>query len=330
MHVDAHGPAGTSRFHTADLDEARECTSRTFSRHDVRLVGGNGLDFRLDLARSQRLTVGQMAYGAEATVQGPPMEQCYHLNLPMTGTISAAQHGVRRTFSGGDAAIIFRPGEPFVVLMSSDSWQYHLKLPKETLEAHASKLAGARAVGDIEFDLTFDLTTTHGRALLATVGLLYDEFSREDGLARLPAACRELESAAMTSVLMTVPSQLTTGVGTVPARTRRSRIREVMDYVDDRAGSDVTTADLAAMAGMSLRALQAGFHDVAGVSPTAYLRAARLDRVHADLTAGASVTDAATRWGFYHLGRFAQHYRRRFGMLPSDTARRTGPPRRRP
>jgi AraC-like DNA-binding protein len=320
---DDESSPGPASFHTADLDEARECAARTFSQHDVRLVGGKALDFRLDLARSPRLTAGQMAYGAETTVHGPPMRLCYHINLPVTGEITAAQHGVRERFSGGESAIVFVPGEPFMVCMSTDSWQYHLKLPKNILEAHAAKLIGAPEVGDIEFDLTFGLRTGPGQALLAMIGLLYGELSRPAGLAHLPGACRELESAVMTTMLMTIPSQLTRDLGREPAHTRRSRIREIVDYIDDRPDSQVTTADLAAMAGMSMRALQSGFQDVVGMSPMAYLRGVRLDRVRTELAAGVSVTDAATRWGFFHLGRFARRYRERFGVLPSDTARET-------
>ena len=41
----------------------------------------------------------------------------------------------------------------------------------------------------------------------------------------------------------------------------------------------------------------------------------------------AGLTDLALRWGFSHLGRFAQDYRRAFGEPPSRTLRpvRPGP-----
>jgi AraC family ethanolamine operon transcriptional activator len=48
-----------------------------------------------------------------------------------------------------------------------------------------------------------------------------------------------------------------------------------------------------------------------------YLRQLRLDRARLDLLSGrCSVTEAATRWGFWNLGDFARYYRQRHGELP--------------
>jgi transcriptional regulator GlxA family with amidase domain len=98
-----------------------------------------------------------------------------------------------------------------------------------------------------------------------------------------------------------------------------------MDHVDAHPHLELTTADLATHAGIGIRALQVGFQEVVGMSPTAYVRGVRLDRVHVELAAGAgSVTDVAARWGFFHPGRFSRQYRERFGQLPSATARHGG------
>ena len=56
-----------------------------------------------------------------------------------------------------------------------------------------------------------------------------------------------------------------------------------------------------------------------------FLRRIRLERVRNELihaTNGATVTSAAMRWGFLHLGRFAADYRARFNESPSATLRR--------
>lgn len=46
----------------------------------------------------------------------------------------------------------------------------------------------------------------------------------------------------------------------------------------------------------------------------------RLARVRRQLTEGkTTVAQAASRWGFWHLGQFARDYRLQFGELPSKT-----------
>jgi AraC-like DNA-binding protein len=63
------------------------------------------------------------------------------------------------------------------------------------------------------------------------------------------------------------------------------------------------------------------------MTPTEYLRRTRLERAHRDLLDGEdSVTGIALRWGFPHLSRFADAYRRQYGVLPSDTRRTRGAP----
>ncbi|WP_425569086.1 helix-turn-helix domain-containing protein [Pseudonocardia xishanensis] len=82
-------------------------------------------------------------------------------------------------------------------------------------------------------------------------------------------------------------------------------------------------ATLAARVGVSARAVQLGFRRVTGVPPSTFVRNTRLDRVHASLLEGTGepITDLAFHYGFGHLGRFAQQYRDRFGVLPSQTQR---------
>lgn len=62
-------------------------------------------------------------------------------------------------------------------------------------------------------------------------------------------------------------------------------------------------------------------------TPLGHLRTVRLNLVHRDLRAagphaGATVTQLAGRWGFWHTGRFAAQYRAVYGCSPSETLRR--------
>jgi transcriptional regulator GlxA family with amidase domain len=59
-----------------------------------------------------------------------------------------------------------------------------------------------------------------------------------------------------------------------------------MAFLDENPAAEMSTADLAAMAGISARALQAGFQELVGMPPSAYLRGVRLDLVHLELASG--------------------------------------------
>jgi AraC-like DNA-binding protein len=316
-------PGTTLSFSTGDLDSAREQVARTFAEHELRLADVRDVDFHLDLALSPRLTLGRMSYGAAVTVIGPPMRSCYQVNIPLTGQCRVEQRGVSRIITADEAGAVFMPDAPLMVRWNRETTQYVIKFPKRVLEVHAARLAGLPADEGIRFDLTFDLRTATAQALIATTAFMYAELARPGGLPGMPAACHELEAALMTQLLMVVPSQLSSAMHAEPTRTRRSMIREVMDFIDEHPAAEMSTADLAAIAGISTRALQAGFRDIARISPTAYLRGVRLDHVHLELASGASgsVTEVAARWGFFHPGRFARQYREQFGALPSETVR---------
>jgi AraC family transcriptional regulator, ethanolamine operon transcriptional activator len=89
----------------------------------------------------------------------------------------------------------------------------------------------------------------------------------------------------------------------------------------------LTISQLCALTGVPDRTLHLAFRKAMGTTPASYLRNLRLNAAHRDLRNAASggVTDIALRHGFFHLGRFAVDYHRRFGERPSDTARRAFP-----
>jgi AraC-like DNA-binding protein len=100
-------------------------------------------------------------------------------------------------------------------------------------------------------------------------------------------------------------------------------LRRAVAFIDEHAHEDITTADIAAAAYVTIRAVQLAFRRHLNCTPTAYLRRVRLDRAHRQLMAAdpqrESVTAVAYRWGFTNLSRFAAAYREAYGILPSHT-----------
>ncbi|TXD00248.1 AraC family transcriptional regulator [Streptomyces sp. ISID311] len=102
-------------------------------------------------------------------------------------------------------------------------------------------------------------------------------------------------------------------------------IQRAISLIEEHTAEPLTVEDIAEAVGLGVRALQAGFRRHVDATPMGYLREIRLCRVQAELAeadpGSATVTDIAMRWGFVHPGRFAVHYRQRFGESPSTTLR---------
>ncbi len=78
---------------------------------------------------------------------------------------------------------------------------------------------------------------------------------------------------------------------------------------------------------VSQRTLQYSFKTLLGLTPVNYLRILRLNRARRQLknpvSSKVTVTDIATRWGFWHLGKFSRDYMTMFAELPSTTLKQS-------
>jgi AraC-like DNA-binding protein len=94
-------------------------------------------------------------------------------------------------------------------------------------------------------------------------------------------------------------------------------------FIDEHADQDISVADIAAAAQVTVRSVQLAFRRHLDLTPMQYLRRVRLGRAHHDLVAAdparTSVTAVAYRWGFASSSRFATCYRQAYGLPPSVT-----------
>jgi AraC-like DNA-binding protein len=108
------------------------------------------------------------------------------------------------------------------------------------------------------------------------------------------------------------------------AATRYKAFERARRFIESNAGEPLTLQDICGSAAVSARTLQYAFREHASMTPQAYLKRYRLNRAYRDLqTAGAGtlVADVANRWGFWHMGQFAEDFRQSFGKLPRQVLR---------
>jgi AraC-like DNA-binding protein len=90
-------------------------------------------------------------------------------------------------------------------------------------------------------------------------------------------------------------------------------------------GLSIDIEEMSRRSGYSRRSLELIFHRGVGMTPSRWFLNIRLNGALRELLVpgpACSVTDVAMRWGFRHLSRFAEHYCRAFGELPSQTLAR--------
>ncbi|MGF6955264.1 helix-turn-helix transcriptional regulator [Paraburkholderia youngii] len=108
----------------------------------------------------------------------------------------------------------------------------------------------------------------------------------------------------------------------LPARYRRA-YSYLMEHLDQR---DLSVREVAAVIGVTERALQAAFKTHLGISPTEVIRKRRMERIRGELLAGngghTSVIDAASKWGVTNRSTLINGYRRQFQEAPSETLSR--------
>jgi len=174
------------------------------------------------------------------------------------------------------------------------------------------------------------------RGFMVRQGLIAHSAGLRDLSANLAhIACRKPDRLALgsvpQSVIETMGTALQRGLGNGSdaqgqGRALHRRVRLVAaaeELMDVAIGRPVYIQDLCAALGVAPRTLHSAFTAVYGMGVHRYLRVRRLNLVRCALRAGGGdaglVKSIALDFGFWHLGRFAHHYRALFGERPCET-----------
>lgn len=95
------------------------------------------------------------------------------------------------------------------------------------------------------------------------------------------------------------------------------RIGAARELMDADPAAQHSLWNLSARVAMSPFLFARVFRELIGLPPHQYLLRRRLQRAHALLASGMSVTDTCYEVGFNNLSHFARSFRRHFGFLPS-------------
>jgi AraC-like DNA-binding protein len=307
-----------TEIHTDDAASARRYLAAAYGP-DLRVDGLGGGTIHHTRLQLGPLAIDDLVFPAELD----------YLAESLGLMVLELRSGVVQRDLGG-ASEFFEPGD--VALLSQPGLAYRARSRDADARVVALESASLAQVVDADHDDPVRFVEHRPRTVLAarrwrrtTAYLTEMLWPVDPGLPPLVAgnAVRLLVATALSTFANTAVLD-PTPVDRRDAGT--ATLRRAQSFIEEHVGQDITAADIAAAAGVTIRAAQLAFRRHLDTTPMSYLRRTRLDRarrdiVDADPRGPETVTSIAGHWGFPNASRFARLYRTVYGVAPRDDFR---------
>ena len=319
--------AAYKRYETGDLHVAEAEIRRFMAPGRLWARPGDRVDARAFYADTGSVGVGRMSYGAEVVVDRPTASRYLGIAIPLSGRLRIRRGRDTVDARAGESLVVIAPHGRSVTEWSADCDALMLRATTSALTRAARVLTGGRDPGRAPRFAHQVLSLEQGHAVYSAARLLAETFGRYADVDAVPTGLlHQLSEHALSALLLGLEHDLSAPTRPAHRAAPSAAVRSALRLIEDETSAAVNVGELARHVGVTVRALELGFRRALDETPHEYLRRVRLERAHRDLLAadpaeGATVTEIASRWGFFHTGRFATAYRAAYGVLPSVTLR---------
>ena len=302
------------QFRSDDLDEVRAFVGRTDGEHSRVAHQSGALGYSLTSLRGKSAALGWGRVALEKTIRGAVFDPLLHLSMPTGGQYRLG----RRAHAVGPATATFlAPGCEFT-RRSPAGQSFVISVQKRKL-ADEIEARCAGGGGDLVFRARpLELDEIERSRLISAAMDFSHAMGGAERLQILRGEARLVSAIADTLLRESAVAH----ARAAPTR----RITSLEAWIEAHLEEPITIGRLCAVAGVGERSLQKSFLSRRGMSPMRFVTERRLAASHRLLTTscgGVDVTSVAVRFGFGHVGRFAQQYRQAFGEVPSESLRRS-------
>ena len=271
------------------------------------------------------ITVGDITCESDVALDFDEIRASYHVNVPIKGWLQSRHRGVEVTLSP-EVASIYRPdGEISVTRWPAGTRNLAVKIDQVAVNKALESLVDGPVDSPIRFTAELPLKSDAAQSWVRLLLMVQRHLDGPDSVLRHSVVSVPLVESLIHGFLLVAdhPYRETLAAPAEPGRP--AALRNAMDIIETGAHLPLTTSTLARQCHVSVRTLQEGFRRQLGMSPMAYVRAVRLRRAHRDLRSAdpshSTVAAIAHRWGFTHLGRFAEAHKTVYGETPLQALR---------
>lgn len=298
----------------------------------------DGVDARACYADTGSVGVGRMSYGTDVVVDRPTGSRHLGVAIPLSGHMRVWRGHEVAVARAGESMVVIAPDERSLTEWSADCEVLMLRVTTSSLARAARALTGGRTTDRPPRFAHQVLSLEQGHVVHSAARLLAQVFGKYGDIAAVPnGLLHQLSEHALSSVLLGLEHDLSNPAKPGYRAAPNDAVRSAMRLIENETSAVFNVSELARHLGLTVRALELGFRHALDETPHEYLRRIRLGRAHRELVAadpadGVTVTEIATRWGFFHTGRFASAYQAAYGVLPSVSlkSRPTAPLDRQP
>ncbi|GAA1162027.1 hypothetical protein GCM10009630_70400 [Kribbella jejuensis] len=304
-------------FESRDLGETEEFLNRAYTKMQI---GGGSSTVRTRIARAAAgsISVDRLEIGFEMSYDADPLGKLCLCEVYTGSVEDHATDGWEDAFRPGDLVSFAPPDRPYSGKVCRSSYTITMFDP-----ALLTKVAGVSRKQDAPVRLLGHRPQSRHAAqhLSRTIAYLGDQVLRNPLVKESPLVLASASHLLAASVLATFPN--TTMTEPEGRAAHPGTVQRALAYMESHLDQPIGVADIAAAAGVTVRALQAAFRRHLDSTPLDHLRRLRLAEVRAELLAAdpteTTVAAIAARWGFHHHGRMTAAYRDLYGELPSTT-----------
>jgi len=315
-----------ARFRVASADRLEDALAIQMSRSTVYRISSPDRDeayrFRLNLASLAGMRIGFVSHGRPTRVDARGSTS---VSIIWTenghGSVTTCGRSIMTSTDQGALAV---PDQECSFDYGQNCRRIDFGFVPGIMERYLTLTLGVSPRGSFSLHPVFDMSAGVGAALKRFVGFVTAELDCGEAILTSPGAAMGLQDAVLSMLLHHHPHSHSRQFDSHARTAVPAMVRRVEDYLATQATEAVSMTDLASVAGVGLRTIQATFKKHRGYSPQEFLKSIRLDEAHGQLRSGhaSRVIDVAFACGFTKLSQFSSDYEKRFGELPSTTLRR--------
>jgi AraC-like DNA-binding protein len=313
----------TQLFLSRDLEQTRAAVGQVMTSHALDCDGKmQRLQARMHYVSFGDVSLSRLKYGADVTIRPGLLDTFYLVQMPLAGRASV-DCGKEHVDSGPGLASVLNPSELTVMHWRADNDQLMVRIDRSLVERAIWAQLGRKTNGPLNFQLGFRWQDSMPWRCL--MQYLVDCVAGDFDPIKYRLIAANIEQLVVSTLLATQPHNFSDHKAPHRSVVLPRHVRKVEEFLRMNAQEPISAEQLAALAGVSLRSLYAGFKEYCGVTPMQYLKQLRLEGARNMLLhEGDSVTvaTAAMQWGFAHLGRFSVEFKQQFGESPSEMLRR--------